>query len=245
MSAAKFRFVARIVDALEHAPTASVKAARTWITGSPAWLEHFSLALSVHHGVTEEPLRLESFETVFRGACDSAGWDVDLPGSPTRRFVDLVANPGDGPRRLSLKSTAARKLSERTIHISKLTEAAWIQDVRSARARRDNLLELFSEYSGSVDAIIMLRAFRRQARIPHRYQLLEIPVSVFAPLRDLPLSAFRSDAPVLPCRVGSNVLARVAMDRSDAKITVRSISVAACVTHAEWYCRDKRDRVAP
>ncbi len=51
-------------------------------------------------------------------------------------------------------------------HISKLTEAAWIQDVRSARARRQRLLELFRDYRAAVDAIVMLRAFCEPDTIP-------------------------------------------------------------------------------
>ena len=129
-----------------------------------------------HHGTTTEPLGLTSFETVFRNACEALDWPLDAPGSATRRFVDLTVTPADGTtRRLSLKSTAAKKLAEGSAHISKLTEAAWIQDVRSARARRQRLLELFRDYRAAVDAIVMLRAFREPDTIPTRYQLIEIP----------------------------------------------------------------------
>ena len=238
MSAAKLRFVAQLVDALERSPPARVKQRHTWITRSATWLEHFGLALSVHHGATKDPLRLESFETVFRGACKTAGWKVEPQGSPTRRFVDLVVDDRGGPRSLSLKSTAARNLSERSVHISKLTEAAWIQDVRTPSTRRARLLQLFEAYCAAVDAIVMLRAFRKPSAVPHRYQLLEIPVSIFASLQRLPLAPFRSDAPVLDCYRGSKVVAKVAVDRSDAKITIRRISLEACVVHAEWCCEE-------
>ena len=242
MSDAKLRFVARMVEALEHSPQATIKQRCTWITRSEAWLEHFALALSVHHGATKEPLRLESFETVFRGACETAGWELDPPGSATQRFVDMVVDDGGGAkRRLSLKSTAARSVRERTAHISKLTEAAWIQDARTAAARRTKLLELFESYAETVDAIIMLRAFRKGATVPHRYQLLEIPASIFDSLQVLPVDEFRNDAPVLDCRFDGEVVAQVAVDRSDAKITVRNISLTACVVHAEWLC-DKLGR---
>ena len=88
-------------------------------------------------------------------------------------------------------STAARNLSERTAHISKLTEAAWIQDVRSARARRQRTLELFRDYRAAVDAIRLLRAFREPGKMPNRYQLIEIPGDLFKSLEDVPDSAFR------------------------------------------------------
>ena len=234
MSKAKLRFVSRMVESLEHSPEALIKESQTWITKSGDWLEHFGLALSVHHGVTSEPLRLESFERVFREASETVNWAVDPPGPPTRRFVDLVVDPGSGTKRLSLKSTAARNLSKTTVHISKLTEAAWIQDARTGSKRRENLLQLFEHYVSAVDAIMMLRAFREPQSVPNCYQLLEIPTSIFRSLQRLPVSAFRRNAPVLDCVVNRETVAKVAVDRSDAKITVRGIRVSACIVHAEW-----------
>lgn len=229
------RFVARLVGSLENAPTARA-VTDTWLTANPAWLEYFGLALSAHHGTTAEPLGLKGFEAVFRNACEALDWKVDPPGAATQRFVDVALTSGDDVRRrLSLKSTAAQKLSERLAHISKLTEAAWIQDVRGARTRRDKTLELFRDYRGAVDAILLLRAFREAQDIPSRYQLLEIPTAVFDGLHALPEAEFAADGPVLDCVYsGYQPAARVALDRSDAKITVRSIEIGACTVHAEW-----------
>ncbi len=235
LSPAGVKFVARVVDALSDPPRPGVLESGTWITESGDWMEYFSLALSLHHGTTREPLQLTSFETVFRNACESVGWSLDPPGSPTRRFVDLEVTPDDGlPRRLSLKSTAARNLSKNSAHISKLTEAAWIQDVRKAKERKERLTHLFEDYRAAVDAIVMLRAFRTGNEIPRRYELLEIPTAIFESIADLSTEHFSSDAPVLPCFVNKEEVARIATDRSDAKITVRGIRIDACVRHAEW-----------
>lgn len=235
LSPAGVKFVGRVVDALSDPPRSDVLASGTWITRSGDWIEYFSLALSLHHGTTHEPLQLTSFETVFRNACESVGWTLDPPGSPTRRFVDLEVIAGDGRlRRLSLKSTAARGLSRNSAHISKLTEAAWVQDVRKARERKERLIALFDSYREAVDAIVMLRAFRTGGQIPHRYELLEIPTTIFGSLARLPTDSFASDAPVLPCVINNEEVARVAIDRSDAKITVRGVRVEACTQHVEW-----------
>ena len=244
MSPTKVRFVAQVVEALERSPAATIKE-QTWITRSAEWLEYFGLSLSLHHGATAEPLRTESFETVFRNACGAARWETDSRGSPTRRFVDLVVDPGTGLRRVSLKSTAARNLSETSAHISKLTEAAWIQDVRTAPKRRTRLLSLFREYQEAVDSIVMLRAFRQPREIPHRYQLIEIPTSIFQSLQRLRVEHFREDGPVLECRTKQGTVARVAIDRSDAKITIRAISLKACVVHAEWWCGEDEGGSSP
>ncbi len=212
------RFVARLIDSLSCPPRSDVTS--TWITSSPEWVEYFGLAISVHHSNTVEPLGLISFEVAFRNACEAVEWEVDEPGSATRRFVDLTVQPKDhSERKLSLKSTAAQRLSATTAHISKLTEAAWIQDVRSARTRRLKTLELFRQYREAVDAIVMLRTFRSgRDVVPTKYQLLEIPTAIFASLEDAPLSAFAADGPTVDCSHGEeSVAARVSLDRSDAK----------------------------
>ena len=54
-------------------------------------------------------------------------------------------------------------------------------------------------------------------------------------LQGLPVSAFKGESPVLDCRDRGDVVAQIAVDRSDAKITVRNIRVDACVVHAEWF----------
>lgn len=232
----KIEFVAKVVESLANPPSANIRSKGTWLTSEPDWIEYFGLALSVHHGATTEPLGLTSFETVFRNACEQLRWSIDPPGSPTERFIDLVVRPQSGDRRrLSLKSSAAKKLSKTTLHISKLTEAAWIQDVRTARDRRDHALELFRQYQGAVTQIVMLRAFREDIdKIPHKYQLVEIPVSIFDSIQQAPLEVFERDAPVIECTVGNRVAAEVLLDRSDAKITVKKIQLAACTVHAEW-----------
>ena len=234
LSPVKVEFVARMVDSLSRPPRADT-IGETWITASPEWVEYFGLALSVHHGTTHEPLAQTAFETVFRNACEYVRWPIDAPGSLTQRFVDTTVEAGGETRKLSLKSTGALKFTKTSVHISKLTEAAWIQDARTPKARRDELLALFREYREAVDAILMLRAFRRRADLlPQRYQLVEIPGRVFDSIQDASLRDFERDAPVIECRIDGEPVAYVAVDRSDAKITVRRIQLSACIVHAEW-----------
>ena len=238
------RFVARLIGSLSSPPQARVNPQTTWITESADWVEYFSLALSMHHGTTTEPLGLTSFEIVFCNACEAVGWEYEKPASATHRFVDLVIRRGTEPqRKLSLKSTAAQRLSRTTVHISKLTEAAWIQDMRSSRDRRNRTLDLFRDYMEAVDAIMMLRAFRRPNEIPDRYQLVDIPTSIFRSIEAAPLSAFAADGPTVNCSYqGNEVAARVSLDRSDAKVTVKQIALEACTVHAEWDLAKPDDR---
>ncbi|MCY4086438.1 MAG: hypothetical protein OXG37_06025 [Actinomycetia bacterium] len=231
LSPVKVAFVARVVDSLSNPPVPDIQHRGTWITVSPEWMEYFSLSLSVHHSSTTEPMKEEAFETAFRNACIEAGWAINPRGSATQRFVDLEVRTGDGQlRRVSLKSTAAKRLSKTSAHISKLTEAAWVQDKRTAKGRRDGMRQLIREYQDAVDSIVMLRAFREEPR----YQLLEIPASIFDSARDAPLEIYRPEAPVIPCMVGGSPAAEISIDRSDAKITIKKIQLSACVVHAEW-----------
>jgi len=234
LSPTGIRFVARMVDSLSAPPLARVKSPATWLPNE--WIEYFGLALSVHHGTTTEPLAQKGFETVFRNACESISWEVGEHGSETRRFLDLEVSPGRGRKlKLSLKSTAAQRLSKTSVHISKLTEAAWIQDMRTARERQSRTLALFQEYMQAVDSIMMLRAFRSGQEIPSSYQLVEIPSAIFRSLREAPLSSFNADGPTIDCPYQKlDVAARVSLDRSDAKITVKQISLEACTVHVEW-----------
>ena len=236
LSPTAIRFVARMVDSVSSPPAALTGEKETWLSRTPEWIEYFGLALSVHHGTTVEPLGLTGFETVFRNACESVNWVIVKPESATQRFIDLTVKESEGPaRRLSLKSTAAQRLSRTTVHISKLTEAAWIQDVRTARARRQRTLQLFQEYTNAVDAIVMLRAFRKPNVVPERYQLLEIPTGIFQSLQGTSVDAFASDGPTVDCSFGEHTIAaRVSLDRSDAKITVKQVLISACTVHAEW-----------
>lgn len=236
LSPVKIEFVAQVVESLSNSPSADIRSPGTWLTDPEDWIEYFGLALSVHHSATTVPLGLGSFESVFRNACEHVHWPLELPSSATQRFLDLVVHPtGQPTRRLSLKSTAAKRLSKSRLHISKLTEAAWIQDVRTARDRRERTLSLFQHYQEQVSHIVMLRAFRDGVDVaPSLYQLVEIPTTIFNSIQDATVADFASDAPAVTCLVDGEAAAVVALDRSDAKVTVRRIHIGACTVHAEW-----------
>ena len=121
------------------------------------------------------------------------------------------------------------------LHISKLTEASWIQDARTARDRRQLTQALFRSYQEEVTHIVMLRPFRMVTDdTPEMYQLVEIPTTIFDSIHDATLADFASDAPSVRCLADGKPVATVSLDRSDAKITVRRIQLEACTVHAEW-----------
>jgi hypothetical protein len=197
------------------------------------WAEAFLGRLRAHHALDPEPLSTTAFEAAFNGACEAAGWIVQPASSATHRFFDTtVSIPGRGDVRLSLKTTAARVLSPRTVHISKLTEAAWIQDERTQSGRRNKIVELSTQYCELTDSIIVLRCFREGSG-SLLYELVEVPTSIFASVSQLSVSEAQASTIPLPPGM-ARPDARIRIDRSDAKITVASIRIEVCTVHGRW-----------
>jgi hypothetical protein len=186
----------------------------------------FRSKLLTHHCFMGSPLFQESFDSAFISACSHAGHIVSR-APDGRRFWDVMI---DG-RRISLKSTKAKNLREGILHISKLTEAAWIQDCRTAAKRREFTFKLFREYNAEVDAIIQLRYFLSS----RRYELVEIPVSLFSQVFMVDKSHFSSDGPTINIPIGKQPPDfTLKLDRSDAKITLANINKSLCLIHGTW-----------
>ena len=67
-----------------------------------------------------------------------------------------------------------------------------------------------------------------------RLSIVEIPATIFDSIQSARLKDFNSDPPRIECLVRGEVTAVVAIDRSDAKITVQNVKLSACTVHAEW-----------
>ncbi|MBI5016138.1 MAG: hypothetical protein HZB55_11730 [Deltaproteobacteria bacterium] len=196
------------------------------VYGNEDFESEFRSKLLTHHCFMGSPLFQESFDSAFIGACSHAGHKVEL--APVgQRFWDVII---DG-RHISLKSSKARSLREGTLHISKLTEAAWIQDCRTATKRRQLTQLLFQEYGNEVDAIVQLRYFQSSKT----YELVEIPVSLFAQVSDIGVTHFSADGPTINIPIGKDPPDfTLKLDRSDAKITIANINKDLCIVHGTW-----------
>ncbi|MGH3673819.1 MAG: hypothetical protein ACRDSH_24830 [Pseudonocardiaceae bacterium] len=202
----------------------------SWLV-SESWREEFRSRLQAHHAVNIAPLSKTTFEDAFSFACASSGNTVTRSASATNRFWDVQV----GDVRLSLKTTAAKNLNPKFVHISKLTEAAWIQDQRSASGRREKTIELIRNFRENVDAIIILRAFRHASESVRRYELIEIPGALLDAVYNTPKAAFDADGPRVPLPFGETEPDLVLkLDRSDSKITLTLIRIKSCVVHAVW-----------
>ena len=196
---------------------------------SPRFEKEFRTTLLIHHYFLRAPLARNSFEAAFARAARTAGHDI-RKAPAGQRFWDVEL---DG-RQISLKSTSAANLRRNSLHISKLCEAAWIQDARSAAHREDNTKRLFEEYTTAVDSIIQLRLFRTKAF----YEMVRIPTSVLAQVADVPRSKFRPEGPSIGIPVGQDPPDfTLKLDRSDAKITLANIDKRVCSVVGTWQLR--------
>jgi len=206
-------------------PCKAWKHATSWFNDDDFESE-FRSKLLTHHCFMGSPLFQESFDAAFMSACSASGHVVEKAPDGTR-FWDVSI---DG-KCISLKSSKAASLREDKLHISKLTEAAWIQDCRTAKIRRDKTFELFTEYCGTVDSIIQLRYFAASKM----YEMVEIPVALFKQVMGVSLEHFSADGPTINIPIGMIPPDfTLKIDRSDAKITIANINKALCTVHGTW-----------
>jgi hypothetical protein len=228
VSSAEQRRLEEFIRALRRPCTASIDFKSVW--NSEAFESEMRSRILMHHHFIGTPLFQEGFDSAFTSACRHAGYAVE-PAPPGQRFWDVKV---DG-RRISLKSTKALSLRENRLHISKLTEAAWIQDCRTATKRRTNTRRLFREYCDEVDAIVQFRFFRSEAR----YELVEIPTALFEQVQTVAVSHYAADGPTINIPIGvSPPDFTLKLDRSDAKVTIANINKGLCTVHAVWHLDD-------
>jgi Type II site-specific deoxyribonuclease len=192
--------------------------------------EEFRARLQAHHGTHATAMDRLSFENALMTSLASEGHTVEPAPGATTRFWDVRV---DGSP-VSVKSTAAKGLRHDLIHIPKLCEAAWIRDCRSASARQQKTVELFTDFLAVVRRWFLLRAFTLPDGF--RYELVEIPVSAFRSILTLPKDTFNSDAPRIDVPDSDGVrLFQLRLDRSDAKVTIALLRRDICAIHGEWY----------
>ena len=222
--------VGEFVDAL-LAPMSAELLPGSWLA-TEVWSEAFLARLRAHHALSRDPLSTTQFEAAFEAACEAAGWTVISSTSATQRFFDTtITVPGTPSKAISLKASSASDMRKSYVHISKLTEAAWIQDTRRQVERRDRLVSLFAEYRASTDCIIILRGFKETQDV--QYELIEIPTSLFKAVDALDTITAQQATIPIPGGDGSPYM-KIRVDRSDAKITLTGIQLDVCNVHCRW-----------
>lgn len=226
LSPAKQRQLMEITQALAE----PIRADINWAAGlvTEEFADEFTSRLQLHHATHSKELQRTAIEDAFRAASLAAGRSVSPPMSATERFIDEIIN-GEG---VALKGSAAKDIKEDRVHISKLCEAAWIQDVRGSVQRAEAAKNQIKMYLDAVDKIYQLRV------IPNTrqwiYQLVEIPVSLFEPILQLDKNLFAPDGPRIEVTDSQGLCMVFILDRSDSKITIGRIPIERCIVHGRW-----------
>jgi hypothetical protein len=226
LSPAKQRQLADITKALAEPIEADIN----WTAGlvTPEFADEFASRLQLHHATHSKELQRTAIEDAFRASSMAAGRTVSPPMSATARFIDEVID-GEG---VALKGTAARDIKADRVHISKLCEAAWIQDVRGAASREEAAKNQIRMYLELVDRIYQLRVM--PSALQWIYELVEIPVTLFEPILHLDRNLFAPDGPRIEVNDGLGLCMMLILDRSDSKITISKIPMTRCIVHGRW-----------
>lgn len=218
------RRVSELLDAL-RTPVAAEIHPGSWLIDDDFAAE-FQSRLLAQHVFMGSIVEQASFDAAFIASAITAGRHVtEAPAG--QRFWDVRL---DG-RAISLKSSSAKSLRHDKLHISKLTEAAWIQDCRTAKARWERVRTLFGDYTDCVHSIIQLRYFRST----RTYELAEVPVPLLRQVLDLKSADFAAENSNVNIPVGKIPPDfTLKLDRSDAKITLSNILKERCIVHGRW-----------
>lgn len=228
----KIHLLAEMAVALTRAVSIHSPASPSDIA-STRFAADFANRLLLHHATNEERLNKKTFEYLFVASCKAAGKTATRVTLSDHPHADVSV---DGVM-YSLKTEASAGISEDLITISKLMEARWIRDCRTAgdfvRGLKDKVIPHLESY----ERIVMLRSFVLKG--PQvRYDLIEIPQSVLLGVKGLKASDFS------PKTANNSTRASVVVDGEESfilrvdgsveKITVSSLRLDHCRLHASW-----------
>lgn len=196
--------------------------------------KNFKTRLQIHHATTREKFKKKSFEYAFQEACRAAGWPATITASGTFAGNDVTVKGV----RYSLKTEASAGIMNNAITISKFAEAAWIRDCRTSQDFRDKCVAKVETHIGHYDRILVLRAFSVNNDQAVRYDLLEIPRSLFEAISNLLPEDFGPRTTKGGSSAKVNIDGKhafsIRLDGSVEKITISSIKTSYCKQHASW-----------
>lgn len=226
----------KILDQVETALRMPSKA--TALAGSDLasedFLHNFEDRLKLHWALTGSQMNKLAFEFALISTLRDLGFRATR--SPSEVHPGADAQWED--ERLSLKSEASESINKSAVHISKFSEARWIRDCDTAQDRADGTVALFDRHLGDYDRIFTLRSwFTPNGALV--YTLVEIPKTLLARACALKASDFsaptknRSSRAQIRDAAGHKMFT-VSLDGSVEKVTISSLAVSNCVTHAMW-----------
>lgn len=128
-------------------------------------LQNIGDLLRIHHAMSRRSPSKAPFEYAFEKALQLSGQPAKIADSATNPGYDLTI----GATRISLKTEAAKNISESKIHVSK-----WMEMGKGEWDPTNKQLPRFIEHMGGYDRILTLRCLKQSGSY-YEYELVEIP----------------------------------------------------------------------
>jgi type II restriction enzyme len=196
-------------------------------------LEDFGDVLRLHHAFSREPFSKDKFEYALERVLIESKVSAKLAPRGSRGYDIEI-----GQKRFSLKTEAAKRIQENTIHISKFMELGggqWGSDPSDLIGLRQQFL---SNLEG-IQKILILRALRK-GEPSYRYELVEIPKRLLLKAANGRLE-MKTDSSQNPkpgyCYVeeGRESLFSLYFDGGgERKLQIKGLRKSLCVVHGTW-----------
>jgi hypothetical protein len=233
----RVKMLAEIAKSLSHDAQQTINPESNLV--SEDFAQAFAGRLLIHHALSASVMKKKRFEYALLQTAHAVDYSATLTRSST--------NPGEDIRingiTYSLKTEAARNIQPGKITISKFQEARWIRDCHTPAEFAEGTRRHVGRHLAQYERILMLRVFALEGgasvfgkRI--RYNLVEIPLSVLRKVLHLPDEAYSEES-----SAGSSAanveedgrrIFRLTLDGSVEKVTIRGLSVDACIKHGSW-----------
>lgn len=189
--------------------------------------------LSLHHATQTTALNKKGFEFLFQFACDASGMAAVINHNTTDASADVIVD-GIG---FSLKTQADKAVKQHSLYIQKLMEARWIRELNTPEELQSAGVRHILDHLNRYQRILVLKAYpRTEATI--RYELVEVPKSVFDLLANLGVDDFPPKNGYgtcsVPVRDSQGEAFRLVFDGSVEKIRIFNMRARNCISHAEW-----------
>lgn len=196
-----------------------------------AFIDRFGDRLITHHFNSHRPLTKTLFEHAFNDSLNESGMQSQLAESRTNPGHDITIQN----TRASLKTEAARNISQKNIHVSKwmeLGKGKWILE---------DLLVRFLSHLSNYEKIFTLR-YIKSTDLIFKYQLVEIPKSLLLESENANLVVMEDSTQdpkpgygYVFDEHGERKFSLYFDGGSERKLQIRHLNVSLCLIHAEWH----------
>ena len=185
--------------------------------------------LQLHHCISDEPVKKESFEYLLVDCFNRRGINAMRNLNPTFPGQDVII---DG-KNWSCKTESSAKIKRDFINITKFMECAWQKDFNSKEDYLDHAVPKILDHLSKYSTIMTMRYFQDGG-----YEIVEIPKSI---LEQIKYADVNQMGEFTARRKGITIYTessrkgmKVIFDGSDDKIKIGSIPVSQCIRHVTF-----------